>query len=152
MSLPPQFDNPGSVRLQADLSSLRRSFRNAASISAYEKLAFRPLGFGSTNTCGALECHALGAKRHGAFGAEDPSIQRHADERDDLGLEAAHLRAQQLDSRCAFLAAQRVDARRFARDEIGDAEAPFRQPVVGAPVDGSGTSLDSKRSFQNRLE
>ena len=33
------------------------------------------------------------------------------------------------------------------RDEIGDAEAPFRQPVIGAPVDGFGHELGFKEEL-----
>src|SRR5688572_7740905 len=81
------------------------------------------------------------------FGVEDPSIQRYADERDNLGFEAPHLGAQQLDARIALVTAQSIDAWRLARNEVGNAEAPLRQPIVGAPVDRFGHELRFKKEF-----
>ena len=120
------------------ISSLRRSFRNAASISAYEKFAFRPLGFGRTNTCAPSNVSRCGPSRTAPFA---PKIHRYSDTPTNATISGLKRRtfARSTSTPASHSSRrQRVDSRRFTRDEVGDAEAPLRQPVVGAPVDRLG--------------
>ena len=124
--------SPTAVTGSSIHSIARRSRANASSICPYEKFAFRPLGFGSTKTRAPSIRSVLQAERDRLSRppAEDRPEQRHADEGDHFGFHAADLSAQGFRAGHVLLRAQRIDSRRRSRDQVGDADAPLRQPVV----------------------
>src|SRR4030095_7977630 len=66
---------------------------------------------------------ALLLRKHGA-------IDRDPDKRDHLRLVAANLRSQTRAARRGFFGLQLVNYKARTRDDISDAESPFRQPIV----------------------
>jgi hypothetical protein len=96
-----------------------------------------PAGIGQHEDRRALERLRLQAKRNRLAGPprKDGAKQRHADEGNDLRLHAADLSSKRARTGDVLIRTQRIDAGRRPRDEVGDPEAPLRQPAIVGVAD-----------------